>query len=799
MTERTGPTRRTLLAAAGTIGLGVGTGGPPDRTARAATPADLSVPATAPFPPQCVRLLPSPWLAATRTNRRYLLSLDPDRLLSGFRTQAGLPARAPVYGGWEADTIAGHTLGHYLSALSHLHAGTGEPQAAARAAYITDELAACQNAQGNGFVGAFTRRTPQGAIEPGIHVFEEIRRGDIRARRFSLNGSWAPLYNWHKLLAGLLDADRLCATHGALGVACGLAGYIHDTFSHLDDARLQQVLSCEYGGLNESMAELYARTGDTRWLALAGQISDRATMDPLRDGRDELDGLHANTMIAKTVGAARVYEVSGDTRAATAARTLWQSVVSRRSYACGGTGDFEYFTTAGPHGAGDMGTHLNARTCETCATYNMLKLTRHVHAWQPHATQFDYYERAHLNHIMAQHDPHTGMFTYMLPMGTGAARDFSTPTEDFWCCVGTGMESHARHGDVIWWLRDGDEVVVNLFIPSELDWHERGVRMVMRTHYPLDGQVMVSIPHIATPMPLTLALRVPGWARGSTLSVNGEHMATDVEADGYVRIRRTWQAGDSVMLVLDMPLRRETVPAGGPAAPSAFFYGPLLLAADLGPARGEVPWRQPLPALVADDPTAMLEHVHHEQGVAFRAGRIGSGGGAWPGELVLRPFAFMQSRLAAPYLTCVPVAAWTPALRETLAGATRDTDRARIIDAIGPDRPHAMRGARPCTRLGRKGWMTRTTMSTTLHAGHQPMALRVLYYDDDVNRLFTVRVNGHVIATENLDGRNPGVFSWHRYAIPPDLPGGQATIEVSFASTGTGQVGQVFGVQTIMA
>lgn len=767
--------------------------------ALAAMVPDRVQPRSMPFGPDRVTLLPSPWLDAMEANRRYLLSLDADRLLSGFRTQAGLAPRAPVYGGWESDTIAGHTLGHYLSALGYVRVQARCDRAGERIAYIVAELAACQRARGDGFVGAFTRRTPQGKIEPGIYVFDEIRRGDIRAKRFSLNGAWAPLYNWHKLLAGLLDVDRLCATPGARDVALGLAGYIDSVFATLDDARIQQVLSCEYGGLNESMAELYARTGDMRWRALARRISDRATMAPLCAGRDELDGLHANTMIAKTVGAARVYETTGDRQAAVAARTLWASVTDRRSYACGGTGDFEYFTTAGPHGPGDMGAHINARTCETCATYNMLKLTRHIHGWSPDAAQFDYYERAHLNHIVAQHDPQTGMFTYMLPMGTGAARDFSMPADDFWCCVGTGMESHARHGESIWWQRGRDEITLNLFIPSELQWHERGARIVLDTRYPLDGQVTLSIREITGTDPFTLALRVPRWAGQPRLLLNGRPVAAVVERDGYVRIRRVWRAGDMLGMALVFTLRQEPAPGGGVLAPSAFFYGPLLLAADLGPARGEWPWRQPQPALIADDACALPVRMNDGNGIAFRVAALSAGQGAWPGELVLRPFAQMQARLAAPYLPCIPVAAWTPALRQQLLAATRDADDAQVVDAVDPARPHAMRGAVMCNRLGRAGWITATDMRVNLHVGTQPVALRVLYYDDDVNRLFTVRVNGHVIATENLDGRNPGVFAWHRYDIPPDIVARRRQVEVSFVGAGARGVGQVFGVQTIHA
>ena len=247
-----------------------------------------------PLPLSRVRLLPSPFLEAVDANRAYLHRLEPDRLLHNFRTSAGLEPKGAVYGGWESDTIAGHTLGHYLTALSLMHAQTGDEECRRRVDYIVAELAEAQAAHGDGYVAGFTRKRGD-IVEDGKHLFPELMRGDIRSAGFDLNGCWVPFYNWHKTFAGLFDAETHCGNRKAIGVATALGGYIDRVFAALDDAQVQTVLDCEHGGINESFAELYARTGDERWLRLAERLRHKKVLDPLAEGRDVLPWIHANT------------------------------------------------------------------------------------------------------------------------------------------------------------------------------------------------------------------------------------------------------------------------------------------------------------------------------------------------------------------------------------------------------------------------------------------------------------------------------------------------------------------------
>ena len=429
--------------------------------ARAAVAKGAVPSSVKPLPLSAVRLLPSDFATAVEVNRSFLLSLSADRLLHNFMLYAGLPPKGEIYGGWESDTLAGHTTGHYLSALAHMYDQTGDAACKERADYVISELARAQAARGTGYVGALGRKLKDGTIVDGESIFPEVMKGDIRSGGFDLNGAWSPLYVVHKVMAGLLDVHDAWGNPQALQVNLGLAGYFQKVFAALSDEQMEQMLHTEYGGLNESFAELSVQAGDKRWLEVSQRIYDHRVLDPLEAGQDKLANLHANTQIPKTIGLARIHELSGKPAPGDGASFFWSAVTQHHSYVIGGNADREYFTAPDT-----LSAHITEQTCEHCNTYNMLKLTRHVYSWTPDASYFDYYERAHLNHVMAAQDPATGGFTYMTPLMTGSRRGYSSPSRDaFWCCVGTGMESHSKHGDSIFWEGDGT-LLVNLYIPA---------------------------------------------------------------------------------------------------------------------------------------------------------------------------------------------------------------------------------------------------------------------------------------------------------------------------------------------
>ncbi len=778
------PSRRLLLKSAAPAAMLAGS----PRLAAAATSS-----AAEPFPMEAVRLSPSDFQTALLANRAYLLRLEPDRFLHNFRQQAGLQPKGAAYGGWEADSIAGHSLGHYLSALSLLYAQTGDEEACRRVRYIVAELAACQGA--DGYVGGLTRKRADGTFEPGRVIFEEVRAGRIHSTGFDLNGGWSPLYTVHKLFAGLLDAERYCGDVQARPVALKLARYFEGVFGSLDDAQTQAVLACEYGGLNESFAELYARTGDRRWLVLARRLYDRKVLDPLAEGRDELANLHANTQIPKVIGLARLHELTGEPRDAVASTTFWTAVTRRHSYVIGGHGDREYFQAPDA-----IASHITEQTCESCNSYNMLKLTRQLYARNPEARFFDYYERTHLNHILAQQNPRTGMFAYMTPLMTGEARQYSSETNDFWCCVGTGMESHAKHGDSIYWRQGSDALLVNLFIPSVLQWREDGSRFQLVTDYPRSGRVELKVLERTAPRPLTIALRRPGWIAGEVaLSVNGQPLAIAADPDGYLRVRRRWRTGDRLELWLPVTLRAEATPDDPHTV--ALLHGPWVLASDLGPAPAAnetgASYAGAVPALVSPSPLEGIEATSEPAVYRTR-------GSGRPGAITFSPFAALHERRTAVYFPHYTEGEW--AARQSADQAetvSRRMLKARTVDEVHlgemqDERDHDLKAqtSNPVVYRGRNGRDARSGgyLDVRVKVRPGPMTLRATYWGEERDRAFRILVDGQPIAHEVLTGRQPGAFIDRDYPIPQSLTQGRASVRVRFDPDIDHTAGPIFGI-----
>ncbi|HYD54939.1 MAG TPA: beta-L-arabinofuranosidase domain-containing protein [Gemmatimonadaceae bacterium] len=550
--------RRELLALLGLGALGAA-------LPRAAGSAQMTRPAlrARPFDLRDVRLLDGPFRDAQERNARYLLSLDADRMLHNFRVNAGLPPKAPVYGGWESEEpwvsirCHGHTLGHYLSAIAMHHDSTDDRRLAERAAYIVDELRACQRARGDGLTCAF----PDGAAP-----LEDA----VAGRRFA----GVPWYTMHKILAGLRDAHVHAATPGALPALVALTEWVWTATRGMSDEAMQRMLDTEHGGMTEVLADVAALAGEPRFLALARRFAHRRVLEPLATGRDTLDGLHANTQIPKFIGYQRVHELTGDGAHGAAARFFWRTVVERRSFATGGHGDHEHFFPPA-----EFARHLpSAKTMETCCTHNMLRLTRALFAEAPSAAYADYYERALYNGILASQDPRTGMTTYFQATRPGYVRLYHTPEESFWCCTGSGMENHAKYGDSIY-FHDDDSLWVNLFIPSAVTWRARGLGLTQTTHFPEHDTTRLTI-EARRPTRATLRIRRPAWCDGMTIAVNGRAWSATADTSGYVAIARAWRNGDVVEVRLPMRVRAEPLP--GAPEHVAFAYGPLVLAGRLG-------------------------------------------------------------------------------------------------------------------------------------------------------------------------------------------------------------------------
>ncbi|RYF64282.1 MAG: glycoside hydrolase family 127 protein, partial [Cytophagaceae bacterium] len=308
------------------------------------------------FAPSAVQLLDSPFKTAMEADARYLVSLKPDRLLADFRVHSGLKPKGEKYGGWESSGLAGHTLGHYLSACALQYATTKEPEFLNRVNYIVDELADCQQARKTGYIGAIPREDS---------VFAEVSQGIIRSRGFDLNGAWSPWYTVHKVMAGLVDAYLYANSDKALKINVGMADWTGEILKNLTDEQVQKMLLCEYGGMNDVLVNTYALTGNKKYLDLSYKFHDRRVLDSLAIRRDILPGRHSNTQIPKLIGAIRRYELTGNQPDFTMSDFFWKTVVNHHTYAPGGNSNYEYLSTPD-----QLNDKLTDNTMETCNTYN---------------------------------------------------------------------------------------------------------------------------------------------------------------------------------------------------------------------------------------------------------------------------------------------------------------------------------------------------------------------------------------------------------------------------------------------
>jgi len=512
-----------------------------------------------------VRLGPGPFLDAQKLDEAYLLRLEPDRMLANFRKNAGLTPRAPVYGGWESVEpwiwirCHGHTLGHYLTAAACMYESTGDERFSSRVDYIVAELAACQEKTG-GWLTAF----PDG-IAP--------LADSLAGKEFP----GVPWYTTHKVLAGLRDAYLHRGSKPALEVCVKFADWIDAACAPVSDAQFQKMLDREHGGMNEVLADLHVLTKDMRYAQLAQKFSHRSLLEPLSKGIDSLDGLHANTQIPKVVGFSRIAQtVPGiDGGYGAAARFFWKTVVAKRSFTTGGHGDGEHFFPPD-----EFARHLGSgKTMETCCTHNMMRLTRSLYAGDPRAEYFDYLERALFNGILASQDPETGMNTYFQSTRPGYVRLYHTPFDSFWCCTGSGIENHARYGESIYACSD-DELYVNLFMASTLDWRERGLTVTQTGNFPDEDTVRLSFEGKRSRR-LKLRIRHPSWCEEMKIAWNdGPAMVSRRPGSYFDLPNDRVKPGDVVRITTPMSLRTESLPRSPDFA--ALVYGPIVLAGRLG-------------------------------------------------------------------------------------------------------------------------------------------------------------------------------------------------------------------------
>lgn len=741
-----------------------------------------------PFPLTDVKLLNGPFLHATELNKKTLLAYEPDRLLSGFYTEAGLVPKAPHYMGWENETLAGHSLGHYLSGCSLMYQTSGDTAFLNRVSYIVAELKKIQEKNGNGYLGAFPG---------GMQIFEnEIAKGNIRSQGFDLNGLWSPFYTMHKIMAGLRDAYRLCGNTEALEVEKRFADWIYKTVTPLTDAQVQEMLRCEHGGINETLADLYADTKEEKYLKLSGIFYHKEFLDAMKERKDILPGRHANTNIPKLIGLSRIYELTGDTSGRNAAEFFWKTVVCNHSYVTGGNGDNEYF---GP--AGKLRNYLGDGTTESCNVYNMLKLSEHLFEWEASPAVADFYERALFNHILASQNPADGRVVYNLSLDMGGFKNFQDPY-DFTCCIGTGMENHSKYGNNIYY-HGNNELYLFQYIASQLTWKEKGLTMVQNTGYPEEQGTTLEF-RCEKPVKLALMARYPGWAKnGMEIQVNGQRFKVSDKPGSFVRIEKTWKTGDRVEIKLPFSLRLESMPDDSNRV--AVMYGPLVMAGDLGPLNDSAskdPMYVPVLLTGKKDPSEWLRPVDGKINtfVTVKTGR--------PRDIEMKPFYTFHDRRYSVYFDLFTEKGWEERQAEYKAEEERMKKiAAATIDFVQPgemqpERNHKFTGEktypdhfreRAC-RESRGGWFSFEMKVIP----DRPVSLLVEYWGGFPGaRTFDILVNDKIIATENISGKKEGQFINISYDIPGELTQGKKLVIVRFRAHEKNSAGPVFGVRTV--
>ena len=626
-----------------------------------------------------VTLTPSAFKHAEDMDIRYLLGIDPDRLLAPYLKESGLKPKAENYTNWENTGLDGHIGGHYLSALTYMYASTGNQEIKGRLDYVISELKRCYDANADGYISG---------VPGGKQIWKEISEGNIRAASFGLNDRWVPLYNIHKIFAGLRDAYLIYGSKECRDMFIGLTDWMYRLTSGLTDEQLQDMLRSEHGGLNEVFADAAAISGDARFMELAKRFSHKRVLEPLLKGEDHLTGMHANTQIPKVIGYKRIADLEGYEDWDKAAQYFWETVVDNRSITIGGNSVFEHF-----HPAENFESMLTSEQGpETCNTYNMLRLTKMLYATTGNTHYMDYYERALYNHILSTINPIQGGFVYFTPMRPGHYRVYSQPQTSFWCCVGSGMENHARYGEMIYSHKGDKELIVNLFIPSVLTWGKTVVEQV--NSFPAEEGTTLMI-NPKKPAEFTVSIRVPEWTESAKMNakVNGEPVEAVLE-DGFLKVERRWAKGDKLSVDLPMCLRAVQLP--DKTENYSFMYGPVVLAASLGKEDqlgmyaddsrgGHIAAGKKLPLnempLIVGDKDDMLSHISKVEGKPLTFKMTGLAPLKYK-EMTLVPFSTLHECRYMVYWPLVSEQEW----KERLAKQEAD-EKARIaLELITADK-----------------------------------------------------------------------------------------------------------------
>lgn len=756
------------------------------------------------FPLADIRLLNGPFKQAQETDKKYILSLDVDRLLAPFLKEAGIETKAISYPNWENSGLDGHIGGHYLSALANMYAATGDAEILRRLTYMIDQLEKCQQKDADGYVGG---------IPGGKKMWNDVAAGKINAGSFSLNEKWVPLYNIHKLYAGLIDAYSIAGNQKAKTVLVKLSDWFYNVTSKLSNEQLQTILRSEHGGMNEAFADVAAITGDKKYLELAKRLSHQVILNPLLQQRDALNGLHANTQIPKVIGFMRIAEIAGDSSWANAANFFWNTVVTHRTISIGGNSVREHF-----HPANDFSSMIDTKEGpETCNSYNMLKLSKQLFLAHPSAQYMDYYERTMYNHILSSQHPDGG-FVYFTPIRPRHYRVYSQPQMGMWCCVGTGMENHGKYGELIYAHNEKD-LYVNFFIPSTLKWKEKGLQVEQQTSFPNSEQTQLKITS-NKPQKFAILFRYPSWVKDGELKafVNKKEVMVKKDSNSYASISRTWKTGDELSIQLPMEIKAEFLPDSSSWV--SFVRGPIVLAAATDTtgttglkaddsrmghvANGPSYSIEDAPMIITSD----KKNITSLKPVMSKAFTYTASDLIYPAKyknLKLVPFYTLHDTRYMLYWRYA-----TPAQLETIKEELRKKEEVKLalekitVDQVAPgeqqpESDHNFKGEQTESGVHKdrhwrttKKWFSYELKNTDAAA----RTLRVTYFGQDRNRLFDIYVNNVLLQTVELNGSKGDQFYDVDYALPAEVAK-EKSIIVKFVAKEKSTAGGIYYVRLL--
>jgi DUF1680 family protein len=751
-----------------------------------------------------VQLLEGIFKQSQEKGKEYLIYLDVDRLIAPCYEAASQPPKKPRYGGWEKRGISGHSIGHWLSAASTMYSHTEDELLKEKLDYAVQELACVQNFDEDGFVGGFSRA-----------CFDRTFSGDFEVDGFSLGGAWVPWYSIHKIYAGLIDTYLYTGNNQALEIVLKLADWAKKGSDNLSEEQFQRMLTCEHGGMNEVFADLYIITNNQDYLDLAIRFCHQAVLNPLSKGIDNLEGKHANTQIPKLIGAAKLYDITGNETYKKMAEFFWTQVTNHRSYVIGGNSIEEHF---GPEDRDELGI----TTTETCNTYNMLKLTEYLFKWDQKAEYIDFYEKALYNHILASQDPHSGMKTYFVSTQPGHFKVYCTPDESFWCCTGTGMENPARYTRSIYYSKQC-ELYINLFIASEIYVKDKNIKIRQETLFP-ESQHTKLVFEEATNEGLTIQIRVPKWISGEVTAIVNNKKKYVRSEHRYLSIKGQWNAGDVIDVELPIGLHLETTKHT--PKKTAILYGPVVLAGALGTENFPETDilddhlklnNHPLidvPDLITDekDLTKWINPVEGEP-LSFLTEAIGQPGNK---TLKLIPFYNLHHQRYTLYWNIMDSESYQTFKDEEKEKA--DRLRAITVDVVNPNEQqpeveHSLKKINSrsgySNRVG-SGWRESINEGFFSYEmkviADKQMYLQVTYNGNDRSfhheghhylREFDILIDDYLIAHQILDKNKPGELFDVCYDIPLSLTNGKEKVEIKFTSKEGTAAGGVYGLRVV--